>query len=526
MSSGDKHHRPDNLDINDPRSPKRACRNSNREKDVEITAPSAGASNGSDEKAIAAPSLSALEEHVREFAREYEALLRRVAYLPFETEELLAEVFKCTKDRARLLGNHGKFKAWNAIFRSRFSEFDDFRSLKCTQWACTLGDECPVIPTVRLLGRVGWNDEASGVEEMLQVAGHDDLDNDSPVPLGHLGHASEDSIPLYALDLISGFDLGFEHTYGRLTLDTEYSETKALANFTGAVASLRDDESLEWKAATIKNLTSILLQPSLQLGAFFAWPRNPLPQKRTPRPRRSAIGVLRGITALRAFLGDKEQDSEPLKELDSAIFRRSGDLLDALGSIYELGTRHLLPQLTGLVLEFLGASFRVELGVLLSDASEARLAWSSDVDTTWHANFVKGTSSAFAGPKCHDPCKAFDVDDPPVVELPPEHSPSTDAGNEKRAAMACACKDTEHATPMNAEERAADDDEAASKREWEAHTEEYRAAWTAMADGDDIQGMNSTDGELAKQKWQATFHPIYCCARRHRRLDVGMEWCE
>jgi len=93
----------------------------------------------------------------------------------------------------------------------------------------------------------------------------------------------------------------------------------------------------------------------------------------------------------------------------------------------------------------------------------------------------------------------------------------------------CTCEVHEHVDQTQAPNDDDLEDMEIESREWEAHTQAYRDAWTKMADKIDLDPncqMNSTDGEIHKDEWQTKHHPKLCCALRHFAPSRGLCWSE
>ncbi len=88
---------------------------------------------------------------------------------------------------------------------------------------------------------------------------------------------------------------------------------------------------------------------------------------------------------------------------------------------------------------------------------------------------------------------------------------------EKEEKRKCKCKsEQDHvqvATKAEQDEESLDPD-AATEREWNAHTKEYQQAYSDYLD--EISGNNCQVGETLLLKWITTNHDLLCCVLRHR----------
>lgn len=360
-------------------------------------------------------------------------------YLSTTDVESILEALSCIGDRERARLHYHRFSEWDAAYRKLTDHpfFDAavatvlFPVNLCLDGMCTNVAGCRLREAIALAGTVKANSRFSTgirpshlVQRELAVFGW-------WIPVGNMFHASEDVIPRPAYETI--IDARPEFLMN-LSYASEYCETKALFHCVSHASrgfNAAFNRRLfvgDRRFALVAFAEGLLSRGPLQLSAFIAGGVTLNSDTALTGPNQSVAGVLWylsqafPLTFPEVFRGRNPDDFPgarlTLTRIRPALTTCMRRVVDALECLHVLEQKFLAPW-AGLVLAYLGASFRTGMDVILAEAAEII---GPSCDTSWHAAFVKSTNQWLSDPKIEG---SLIPGDPLVVKVPPPPPPQS-----------------------------------------------------------------------------------------------------
>jgi hypothetical protein len=109
-----------------------------------------------------------------------------------------------------------------------------------------------------------------------------------------------------------------------------------------------------------------------------------------------------------------------------------------------------------------------------------------------------------------------------------KHFACEDDEDDNKASCSCPSPAEDHRQPLSEKDAEAESDgEEAFQREWDAHTEAYKAKFaTVFKDGEQqAAATDDVSGVPQRDLFAAEFHDKLCCPKRHANLGLAMGCC-